>query len=251
MAYDTGEINKVVNGVYKDSSTASSTSKKSSPKNELGKEAFLKLLVTQMQYQDPLNPQQDKDFISQLAQFSSLEQMQNLNETVSNSGAFNLVGKNATVTETGDNGTVKTITGIIDFVSRANGKTYVSINGNKYSVDDVSQVDDDLYAAQKYLPSVESLSTTFDFANPKDISLKVDFGSKEFTASGVVLKIRDTKIDPKYLSYDDGKLTISKDAFSDVKAGKYDVTFTFANYLYTTVNDKVSIEVKGINNSKK
>jgi flagellar basal-body rod modification protein FlgD len=53
--------------------------------NALDKEAFLKLLVTQLRSQDPLSPMEDREFIAQMAQFSSLEQMQNLNDTFKSS----------------------------------------------------------------------------------------------------------------------------------------------------------------------
>ena len=47
-------------------------------KNDLDKDAFIKLLVTQMQYQDPLEPQENSEFVAEMAQFSSLEQMTNM-----------------------------------------------------------------------------------------------------------------------------------------------------------------------------
>lgn len=50
--------------------------------SELGKTAFLELMMAQMQYQDPLNPVADTDFTAQLAQFSSLEQLTNINTGV-------------------------------------------------------------------------------------------------------------------------------------------------------------------------
>ncbi|MDF2545841.1 flagellar hook assembly protein FlgD [Anaerosolibacter sp.] len=48
----------------------------------LDKDAFLKLLVTQLKHQDPLNPVEDKEFIAQMAQFTTLEQIQNMNKTM-------------------------------------------------------------------------------------------------------------------------------------------------------------------------
>ena len=55
------------------------TSKKTDP---LGRDAFLNLLVTQLQHQDPTQPQADGEFLAQLAQFSSLEQLTQMQQTL-------------------------------------------------------------------------------------------------------------------------------------------------------------------------
>lgn len=52
--------------------------------NALGKDAFLRLLVTQLQHQDPTAPMDNTEYVSQLAQFSSLEQMQNMTSAINN-----------------------------------------------------------------------------------------------------------------------------------------------------------------------
>lgn len=59
----------------------------------LDKDAFMLLLVTQFKYQDPLNPAEDKEFIAQLAQFSSLEQLMNLNEGMDGLTATSMQGQ--------------------------------------------------------------------------------------------------------------------------------------------------------------
>ena len=65
--------------------TAYDEKKTGKGKKDLDKDAFLLLLTTQLRYQDPSNPAESSEFASQLAQFSSLEQMSNLNKTVKES----------------------------------------------------------------------------------------------------------------------------------------------------------------------
>lgn len=89
-------------------SSASSTTGKSS--KGLGMDAFLQLLVTQLQYQDPLSPMDDKEFVAELAQFSSLEQLTEINSGIDGLskltqeqqmiGAVNFIGKTIDATGT-------------------------------------------------------------------------------------------------------------------------------------------------------
>ncbi|MDI6728883.1 MAG: flagellar hook capping FlgD N-terminal domain-containing protein [Thermodesulfovibrionales bacterium] len=75
---------------------------------ELDKNAFLNLLIAQLKNQDPLNPMKDQEFIAQLATFSSLEQMGNMNKNMEKSFSMGLLG--ATIIDTkGSEGVVKSI----------------------------------------------------------------------------------------------------------------------------------------------
>lgn len=74
------DVGSTTNSILDQFSSQNATEKKT---NELGKDEFLKLLVTQMENQNPLEPQDNGEFIAQLAQFSSLEGIDNLNDTMS------------------------------------------------------------------------------------------------------------------------------------------------------------------------
>lgn len=74
-----------------------------STSDSLGKNAFLKILTTEMSNQDPTQQTDSTAYVAQLAQFSSLEQMQNLNGSVTFSNASSLIGKTVTVSDTDSN----------------------------------------------------------------------------------------------------------------------------------------------------
>lgn len=211
--------------------------------SELGKEEFLKLLVCQLQNQDPLNPQDDTDFVAQLAQFSALEQMTNMNSTMTNTSAYSLVGKEVIVQTKDSTGAYKEIRGTVDYVEIKNGEAKLAIDGNTYSLDDLVQVMDTFYAAKQYLPSVEESQQTYDRAMPSIVKIKLNLGSNGYEASSVAVSLNGQYIDTKYLTYNDGDLEISPEAFQDLAPGTYQLGFYFDDPYQTSVTDKVTIQV--------
>ena len=105
--------------------TNSTSSATTATNNELGKDAFLKLLIAELSNQDPLNPVEDREFISQMATFSSLEQMQNMNKTLESMSeankfsAVSYIGK--AIAFTNDEG--KQVPAMVNAVWFENGKT--------------------------------------------------------------------------------------------------------------------------------
>ncbi len=163
-------IAQIKDGKIVESTTASSLAKETKKSGStMDKEAFLKLLVAQMKYQDPLEPTSNTEFVSQYAQFSSLEQMQNMSATLELSRASTLVGQTVSVNTTDSTGKSTTIQGVVDYVVYENNKAYVSIGGELYSLDDVYGVANQQYLdaydkalafgiAMNKLPSYENLT---------------------------------------------------------------------------------------------
>jgi flagellar basal-body rod modification protein FlgD len=110
-------MSNVINSAANTGTSTSTTA--ASSNSSLGKDDFLKLLVTQLQYQNPLDPMDNTEFVAQMAQFSSLEQMQNLNATMANMHASNLIG--STINFSNDSGNL--ITGIVGGTSTSSGVT--------------------------------------------------------------------------------------------------------------------------------
>ncbi len=117
------------------------------PGNTLGKDAFLQLLVCQMQNQDPLNPSTDTEYIAQLATFSQLEELQNLSAGVTTMQSMNMVGKYVTVSTTNSTGSTVTKGGYVDYVTIKDGKASIGIGDNEYPAENVTAVYDEEYLA--------------------------------------------------------------------------------------------------------
>ncbi len=124
-------------------SSANSTTKASG--SSLDKDAFLQLLVAQMKYQDPLEPTSNTEYISQLATFSELEEMQNLTSNMTLQRASSLVGQYVFMKVTDSSGNTTYPEGYVDYVVYENGKAYLSIDDNLYSIDDLDTVADATY----------------------------------------------------------------------------------------------------------
>lgn len=117
-----------------------STTITSSTNKTLGKEDFLNLLVTQLRYQDPLKPMEDKEFIAQLAQFSSLEQMQNLNQSMQFLRAQTLIGKVITASVS-DGTTTKQVQGVVGSIRIEGEKVLLNVNGSEINLTDITNID--------------------------------------------------------------------------------------------------------------
>lgn len=210
---------------------------------ELGKDEFLQLLVCQMKNQDPLEPEKDTQFIAQLAQFSALEQMQNLNETAVNSQAFGLVGKAVVLNTKSTNGSITEVQGVVDYIAVKNGTAQLSVNGQLYSIDDLVEVKQSYADVAKYLPVAEQTEAVYDKSNKSMVDININLGSGNYAASSVAVMLNGEYIKSDYLSYNNGVLSIAPGAFENLDNGTYKLALCFDDPYNTTITDKVTVKV--------
>lgn len=130
---DQGEI------IGQDSADAS---RKPVPSNEMGYDQFLQLLCAEMQYQDPLEPTNNTEYVAQLATFSQMEAMLAVQNTVESSNANSLVGQYVIIKSTSSTGVTTYTEGFVDYIQKENGQQMVSVNGSLYPLSDIYQVAD-------------------------------------------------------------------------------------------------------------
>lgn len=181
------------------------------------KNAFLQILVAELSNLDPTADTDSTQYISQLAQFSTMEQMSNLNTTMSNSAAYNLVGKGVTVNVLDNKGVP--YTGIVRGVSGSNGTSYtVSVevyedNQTKYidvpmnSIQTVLDVGDSslsalnnmntniaMMTASSYIGKYVELTERKENGNNEKVTGQVMSVSRENGAINIKVKLLDGEI---------------------------------------------------------
>ena len=201
-----------VDGVTYDSAAyaASQAVKEVKNNGDLGKDAFLQLLVTQLRFQDPLNPQDNSEYIAELANFSSLEQMTNVVKNLEDLGKIvnnidssvlvgqlsSMIGKNIDWVETTEaadaNGnpitSSETFSGRVTSVSIVDGNPSVVVmgeDGNRHQVD-ISKI------GNIYEPTTEEPSDeTNDAANELAAEETISTSTADSTANSSATEVDD------------------------------------------------------------
>lgn len=202
-----GQILESVSNLQRESKASNSS---------LDKDAFLQLLVAQMKYQDPLEPTSNTEYISQLATFSELEEMQNMTSGMNLQRASALVGQYVFMKVTDSSGNTTYPEGKVDYVVYENNKAYLSIGETLYSMDDLDTIADSNYmqaskiaeafitelnklpiaakVTQDDLPRIEDLITVYENMT----TYQQDFLGEENTAlyKAYVEKFQELAVNP-------------------------------------------------------
>ena len=161
-----GLVAPVVDGKVQNSNASSKSlaSASEKDKSQIDSEAFLTLLVAEMQNQDPLEPTSNTEWISQYATFTQVSEVQAIGDNMNAMKADSLTGKTVIMSVKDDAGNTDEVSGVVDYVTYEEGKAYLSIDGSLYSINDLKTVvseryveasdrADDLIAAIKNLPA--------------------------------------------------------------------------------------------------
>lgn len=236
----------VENGKVLENNATTTTKEKKETKGttNLGQDAFLQLLVCEMQHQDPLEPTTNTEWISQMATFSQLEELQALSKTTENTQIFSLVGKNVIVTTSDASGNVQYKEGIVEFISMSGKTAKFSVNGNLYSIEELYSVVDGDYLYDKNKPGVaETVDFKFNGDEPEDLQFKVNLGSESAKATEVAVLVGNAVIDSQYVILSGDTVTVKSDILQELAAGDYKFSVVFNDTRLTTVDGMVNVSI--------
>lgn len=126
---ETGETGKVYNQVFTDEAD-----------NGISIDSFLKIMVTQLTNQDFMNPVDDSQFVTQLAQFSTLQQMSDMTGNMKNNYMLSLVGQTVTCAKFSVSGSLIKETGKVERIILADNDYSIYVNGEKFSLSQIMEL---------------------------------------------------------------------------------------------------------------
>lgn len=236
----------VDNGKVLENNATTTTAEKTETKGttELGQDAFLKLLICEMQNQDPLEPTTNTEWISQMATFSQLEELQALSKTTENTQLFSLVGKTVIVSTEDASGNTKLKEGVVDFISLSGGTAKFSVDGELYSMEELYSVVDTDYLYEQNKPDVpEQVTFSFNGDEPEDLQFEVNLGSDLAEATEIAVVVGNAVIGDEYVSLSGSTVTVKKEILQELSAGTYKFSVVFNDEKLTTVDDKITVNI--------
>ncbi|MGN0620658.1 MAG: flagellar hook capping FlgD N-terminal domain-containing protein [Porcipelethomonas sp.] len=125
----TSASGKVYNAVFSDSD-----------KDELSVNDFFNMMVTQLTNQDFMNPVDDTQYLAQMAQFSTMQEMMDLCQYSKQNYVMSMLGKEVTVTKTGIGGSVTNVTGKVEKITLDGDDFTLYVDGTPYDISKVTQI---------------------------------------------------------------------------------------------------------------
>lgn len=192
------------------------------PGQDMDKNAFLKILAGELANLDPTADIDSTQYVTQLAQFVSMEQMSNLNDTMTMNSYNNLVGKGVTLDAYDADG--NPITGIVAGVTRSGSSAIISVEiegadgKNEYKDYDVSAIRTILTVPDFSLPTLGNINGNLSFYFASTLTGKeVELSVKDDNDENIVGKVVEVRKEDGVI-----KLGIKEDGSDEIKEYTYD-----------------------------
>lgn len=164
-----------VNPYARDDPRVINTPFKSQDEQQVSVNDFLQLMIAQLKNQDFTNPVDDTQYVTQLAQFATMQQMQDLAYYSKSNYVMSLVGKNVTVASLGLGGNMKVETGPVEKVALSNKEFMIFVDGKGYTLGQIMEVNDPDRIGDNELKDVPKMAVILEYA--KQTSAKVRWDS--------------------------------------------------------------------------
>lgn len=139
-----------VNEIYFIESSSAAMDAANMVESSVDKDAFLRLLIAQLKYQDPMNPVENHEFIAQMAQLTTLEQMRNLNDKFQSMMLLDLASQSASLlgkkVETVDPATGEPIEGTVSSIRLVDGEAILVIGDKEIPLTDITTISENGFA---------------------------------------------------------------------------------------------------------